>query len=541
MELVNVAFIAIFIFPIFLNYVVEAGSCPSHHSHTGTTDDQICLRFPGVGASYNDAVTNCQAKSGSLLNVEDIKFIDVNFAKSKAKLSIFRIDAKKDSNSVWRTSNGHSVDFSDFPSFDQSGGNIGGSLVWIPQANDRLFPVSSSFSSIKYINLFPLCSAANIVHTCVSNCCGNGNCNNGKCECDSGYRIEENCCCQDSSTTIKFIDDQNEPLKNFVVMYFITEGNTTNGIPEVALTDSLMGQIIISGCAGKTIMLVVDGFCLSIEIILTQPGTEIVSVMVTKETIATQHVFDAITGQAIFGAMVAGQFASDSIMSTTNEYGNLVTNNKCEGIMDTLTIGKIGYCDNSVTVDTMGDCVVQNVPLMPSADVKFFITDTIGHPIEDAVLEQNQFELNGTSDSNGKIILSNLCYGTKLNSFVISKAGFCDFTGSNYVINKIPHLLIPVVLKANSELHVTVKDNTDSSIISNSTITAKNIRTSEEDMQETDANGLVVFNDPNLLCEGSDLMVHLNGTINSGNCSGSYVFYRLEKGINEVDFFVSCT
>ena len=55
------------------------------------------LRFPGVGASYNDAVTNCEAKSGSLLNVEDIKFIDVNFVKSKAKLSIFRIDAKKGS------------------------------------------------------------------------------------------------------------------------------------------------------------------------------------------------------------------------------------------------------------------------------------------------------------------------------------------------------------------------------------------------------------------------------------------------------------
>ena len=115
------------------------------------------------------------------------------------------------------------MDFSDFPSFDPSGGNIGGSLVWIPQANDKLFPVSSSFSSIKYINLFPLCSAANIVHSkfffkfynshiyfhsfpsflaCVSNCCGNGNCNNGKCECNSGYRIEENCCCQDSSTYI---------------------------------------------------------------------------------------------------------------------------------------------------------------------------------------------------------------------------------------------------------------------------------------------------------------------------------------------------
>ena len=63
----------------------------------GTFLKFLLLRFPGVGASYNDAVTNCQAKSGSLLNVEDIKFIDVNFVKSKAKLSIFRIDAKKGS------------------------------------------------------------------------------------------------------------------------------------------------------------------------------------------------------------------------------------------------------------------------------------------------------------------------------------------------------------------------------------------------------------------------------------------------------------
>ena len=83
-------------------------------------------------------------------------------------------------------------------------------------------------------------------------------------------------------------------------------------------------------------------------------------------------------------------------------------------------------------------------------DVKFFITDTNGRPIENAELEQNELELNGTSDSNGKLILTNLCYGTMLNSFVISSAGFCDYTGSNYVINKIPQLLIPVELKANS-------------------------------------------------------------------------------------------
>ena len=44
MELVNIVLIAIFIFPIFLNYV-EATNCPSPHSHTGSTDDQICLRY----------------------------------------------------------------------------------------------------------------------------------------------------------------------------------------------------------------------------------------------------------------------------------------------------------------------------------------------------------------------------------------------------------------------------------------------------------------------------------------------------------------
>ena len=54
MELVNVAFIAIFIFPLFLEYVVEAGSCPSHHSHTGTTDDQICLRYVLIEMSLNN-------------------------------------------------------------------------------------------------------------------------------------------------------------------------------------------------------------------------------------------------------------------------------------------------------------------------------------------------------------------------------------------------------------------------------------------------------------------------------------------------------
>ena len=85
--------------------------------------------------------------------------------------------------------------------------------------------------------------------------------------------------------------------------------------------------------------------------------------------VATLHVFDAITGQAIPGAMVAGMSNADSIMSSTNDYGNLVIMNKCVGIMDTFTIGKDGYCDNSVTVDVVGDCVVQNVPLMPSAGI----------------------------------------------------------------------------------------------------------------------------------------------------------------------------
>ena len=55
----------------------------------------LLFRFPDVGANYDAAVTNCQTHSGSLLKVEQIKFIDANFAKSKSKLPIFRIDAKK--------------------------------------------------------------------------------------------------------------------------------------------------------------------------------------------------------------------------------------------------------------------------------------------------------------------------------------------------------------------------------------------------------------------------------------------------------------
>ena len=87
------------------------------------------------------------------------------------------------------------------------------------------------------------------------------------------------------------------------------------------------------------------------------------------------------------------------------------------------------------------------------SDVKFFITDTKGRPIENAELEQNELELNGTSDSNGKLTLTNICYGTMLNSFVISSEGFCNFTGSNYVINKIPQLIIPIELTANAGTH----------------------------------------------------------------------------------------
>ena len=61
------------------------------------------------------------------------------------------------------TSDSKFVDFSDFPSFDPNSGEIGASLVWIPQAKDRLFPVSSDFSSILHIKLLPICLVANVV------------------------------------------------------------------------------------------------------------------------------------------------------------------------------------------------------------------------------------------------------------------------------------------------------------------------------------------------------------------------------------------
>ena len=70
-----------------------------------------------------------------------------------------------DSNGAWKTSDSQMVDFSDFPNFDQTQGETGTSLVWIPQAKDRLFPVSSGFSSIRYIKLFPICSMAAVVES----------------------------------------------------------------------------------------------------------------------------------------------------------------------------------------------------------------------------------------------------------------------------------------------------------------------------------------------------------------------------------------
>ena len=53
-----------------------------------------------------------------------------------------------DSNGAWKTSDSQIVDFSDFPNFDQTQGETGTSLAWIPETNNRLFTVSADFSSI---------------------------------------------------------------------------------------------------------------------------------------------------------------------------------------------------------------------------------------------------------------------------------------------------------------------------------------------------------------------------------------------------------
>ena len=71
-----------------------------------------------------------------------------------------------DSNGNWKTSDSQLVDFSeDFPNFDQTQGETGTSLVWIPKTNNRLFTVSADFSSINDIKLFPICAMAAIAES----------------------------------------------------------------------------------------------------------------------------------------------------------------------------------------------------------------------------------------------------------------------------------------------------------------------------------------------------------------------------------------
>ena len=52
-------------------------------------------RIPNIEASYNKARFLCEDSFGSLLRVEQLKFIDWDIMKTVTRYPIFRLDARK--------------------------------------------------------------------------------------------------------------------------------------------------------------------------------------------------------------------------------------------------------------------------------------------------------------------------------------------------------------------------------------------------------------------------------------------------------------
>jgi len=54
-------------------------------------------RWPNEGASYNQAISECSSKnpSATLLRVNQIKYLEVDHAKSTSSVPIFRVNAQK--------------------------------------------------------------------------------------------------------------------------------------------------------------------------------------------------------------------------------------------------------------------------------------------------------------------------------------------------------------------------------------------------------------------------------------------------------------
>ena len=145
--------------------------------------------FLNSGATYKQALAICKESHGSLLRIEQLKFIDQHIVKTLAKFPIFRLDAKKgicpeftfinlaifpkctntylpslfipDFNGHWKNSHSQFVDFSDFPNFDQHTGELGDTIVWVLKPTGAiLFPIHPELLSVNHFIFFPICSVA---------------------------------------------------------------------------------------------------------------------------------------------------------------------------------------------------------------------------------------------------------------------------------------------------------------------------------------------------------------------------------------------
>ena len=69
-----------------------------------------------------------------------------------------------DGSGVWKTSNSHPVDFSDFPTFNPNRGRAGSTILLVlSKKGPVLYPVPYFFSSIQQFRFLPVCSASTLV------------------------------------------------------------------------------------------------------------------------------------------------------------------------------------------------------------------------------------------------------------------------------------------------------------------------------------------------------------------------------------------
>ena len=90
---------------------------------------------------------------------------------------------------------------------------------------------------------------------------------------------------------------------------------------------------------------------------------------------------------------------------------------------------------------------------------------------------------------------------------------------------------------------VTIRSATDGSVITASTIAIKatNIDTGETETKTLTVPhlGVLKFDNPTLLCEGSNVRLEVDSSTPGFVESQTQIYYRIDKRFEEVDFFVS--